>query len=223
MWEAIGDSLPLAIGLALSPFAIVTGIVLLLGQQGRAKAASFCLGWLVAIAVIATIALLIVEAADDAYDDATGRGVDILQLAIAALFFGLAVVSWMKRPRGDEPSESGLLKKLDGLSALGALGIGLAQGFLVIKNLPLALGAGARFGEAGLTGASAITAVVIFAAVASLGVLVPLTIATVTGERLVPALRETRVWIEANMTAITIVILLILGGYMLGQGLGVLD
>lgn len=223
MWEAIGDTLPLAIGLALSPFAIVTGIVLLLGQRGRVKAALFGLGWMVAILVIATVALLIVEAAEDASEEAAELGVDVAQLVIAALFFVLAVIAWMKRPRVDAPSESNLLKRLDGLNVLGALGIGLAQGFLVIKNLPLALGAGARFGQAGLTGAAAITALLIFAVVASLGVLVPLTIATVTGERLVPGLRGTRDWIEANMTAITIVVLLVLGGYFLGQGLGVLD
>ena len=41
------------------------------------------------------------------------------------------------------------------------VGVGLMQGFLVIKNLPLAVGAGARFGEAGLIGANAITALVI--------------------------------------------------------------
>lgn len=223
MWEAVGDTLPLAIGLALSPFAIVTGIVLLLGERGPLKAGFFCLGWLVAILVIATVAMVVVEAAEDANDQAAEVGVDIVQLVFAALFLLLAVIAWQKRPRGDSPTESKLLKRLDGLTVLGALGIGLAQGFLVIKNLPLALGAGARFGEAGLTGAAAATALVVFAIIASLGVLVPLGIATLTGQRLAPTLRTTREWIEANMTAITIAILLILGGYFLGQGLGVLD
>ncbi|MFF2020512.1 hypothetical protein ACFVW2_01680 [Streptomyces sp. NPDC058171] len=41
MWTAIGDALPLATGLTLSPLAVITGIVLLLGDRGRAKTALF--------------------------------------------------------------------------------------------------------------------------------------------------------------------------------------
>ncbi len=223
MWEAIGDALPLAIGLALSPFAIVTGIVLLLGARGRVKTALFGVGWFVAILVIATIALWVVEAADAVDEEHTSVGVDIGQLLFAALFLGLAVLTWAKRPTGEEPPKSRLLDRLDGLSVIGALGLGLAQGFVVVKNIPLALGAGARFGEAGLTGANAVTALVVFALVASLGVLVPLAVALVGGQRLTPALTELRDWIEANMTAITLIVLLLLGGLFLGQGLGVLD
>lgn len=75
MWTSIGDTLPLAIGLALSPFAIVTGIVLLLGTHGRAKTAMFGLGWFAAILTIAAIAFWVVEAAEEASSEyATGRG-----------------------------------------------------------------------------------------------------------------------------------------------------
>lgn len=132
-------------------------------------------------------------------------------------------MSWLKRPRGDEPPKSKLLERLDGLSVLGALGIGLAQGFVVIKNLPLALGAGARLGEADLTRASAIVALVLFALVASLGVIIPLAVAVVGGSRIGPGLQATRTWIESNMAPITIVVLLVLGAYFLGQGLAILD
>lgn len=224
MWHAIGDTIPLAIGLALSPFAIVTGIVLLLGQKGRLKTMFFALGWLVAILVIAAIALVVVDVADAAYtDDEVTSGVNVVQLIFAVLFLALALVSWLRRPRDNAPPKSKLLDRLDGLSILGALGIGLAQGFVVIKNLPLALGAGARFGEAGLAGPAAVTALIVFAVVASLGVLIPLAVAVFTGSRLAPALQRTREWIEANMTSITVVVLLILGGYFLGQGIGLLD
>ncbi|MFT4088885.1 MAG: GAP family protein, partial [Gordonia sp. (in: high G+C Gram-positive bacteria)] len=182
MWTSIGDTLPLAIGLALSPFAIVTGIVLLLGTHGRAKTAMFGLGWFAAILTIAAIAFWVVEAAEDASSEYAAGGVDIVQLVFAALFFVLAGLSWVKRPKrrestgGDapedaEPAKPKLLGRLDGLSVLGALGVGLAQGFLVIKNIPLALGAGATFGEAGLHSSEAVVALVVFAAVASLGVI----------------------------------------------------
>lgn len=235
MWTAIGDTLPLAIGLALSPFAIVTGIVLLLGSLGRVKTAMFGLGWFAAILTIAAIAFWVVEAAEEVSDDYASGGVDLVQLGFAALFLVLAGVSWTKRPKGgdaardgaatadSEPAKSKLLDRLDGLSVLGALGVGLAQGFVVIKNIPLALGAGARFGEAGLHGSEAIAALILFAFIASLGVVVPLVVALIGGPRLEVRLRSLRTWLEANMSSITIVVLLVLGGYFLGQGLGILD
>ncbi|MHA6626270.1 GAP family protein [Pseudonocardia sichuanensis] len=223
MWTAIGDTLPLATGLALSPLAVITGIILLLGDRGRIKTAAFGLGWLVAVLVIATVALWLVDAAEDIAAEETATGVDIVQLLFAVLFLGLAALSWRKRPRGGGPApDNKLLRRLDGISVLGALVMGLAQGFVVIKNIPLAAGAGARLGEAGLTGTEATVALVVFALVSSAGVLVPLAVALVGGHRLTPALTATRDWLEANTSPITITVLAVLGSYFLGQGLGVL-
>jgi hypothetical protein len=232
MWTAIGDTFPLAIGLALSPFAIVTGIVLLLGTRGRAKTAMFGLGWFAAILTIAAVALWVVGAAEEASEEYTASGVDIVQLLFAVLFFALAGLSVAKRPKsahaagasaGADPSKSKLLDRLDDLSVPGALGVGLAQGFIVIKNIPLALGAGARYGEAGLHGIDAVVALVVFASMASLGVFIPLLIALVGGSGLDTTLGSLRTWLEANMSSITIVILLVIGGHFLGQSLGLLD
>lgn len=146
----------------------------------------------------------------------------------------LAGLSWVKCPKerestgGDapddaEPAKPKLLGRLDGLSVLGALGVGLAQGFVVIKNIPLALGAGATFGEAGLHSSEAVVALVVFALVASLGVIVPLVFALIGGAGLDTRLRTMRGWLEANMSTITIIVLLVLASYFLGQGIGILD
>ncbi|PZF86256.1 GAP family protein [Jiangella anatolica] len=224
MWTAIGETLPLAAGLALSPVAVITGIVLLLGRSGRAKTAVFGLGWLLAVLAIAAAALWLVEAAADDAAEQTADGVDLVQLLFAALFLILAVLAWRKRAQQDEPArKNGLVRRLDTIGVGGAFGLGLAQGFLVIKNLPLALGAGARLGEAALTGADAVVGLVVFAVVSTAGVLVPLAVALVGGPRLDPSLARARDWLEANMSPITICVLGILGGYFLGQGLGILD
>jgi hypothetical protein len=234
MWAAIGESLPFALGLALSPFVIVTGLMLLLGKNGRVKSALLGLGWFVAISVLTTIGFLIVDATKEVSGEYTETGVHVVQLVFAVLFFALAALTWRKRSREDDAAEDApatpesaskkpsLTSRLDGLSPLGALGVGAAQGFLVIKNIPLSLSAGAVFGEAGLAGAQAIVAVAVFAVVGTLGVIVPLAVALVGGERLTPALVSARGWFESNMSAITITVLLLLGALFLGQGLGIL-
>ena len=224
MWSAIGDALPLATGLALSPLAVITGIVLLLGERARLKTAAFALGWFVAILLIAAVAFWLVEAAEDVAAEGTADGVDVVQLLFAALFGALAVLTWRKRPRQDAPpTENKLLGRIAGVGVLGSLGLGLAQGLVVIKNIPLALGAGARLGEAGLVGSEAVVALVVFAVVSSAGILVPLAVAVVGGSRLDAPLAAARTWLEANMSPITITVLAVIGAYFLGQGLGILD
>lgn len=223
MWRAVGEALPLATGLALSPLAVITGIILLLGDRGRVKAALFALGWLGAIFLIAATAFWVVDVAEDVDAEGTATGVDIVQLLLALLFFGLAVLSWRKRPREGGPApHNKLLRRLDGIGVAGALLVGLAQGFVVIKNIPLAAGAGAHLGEAELTGGEAAVALLVFALVSTAGVLVPLAVALVGGRTLTPALTAAREWLEANTSSITITVLAVIGSYFLGQGIGLL-
>ncbi|MFE6977075.1 GAP family protein [Streptomyces sp. NPDC057682] len=224
MWTALGDALPLATGLALSPLAVITGVVLLLGDRGRTKTAMFGLGWFVAIYAVAALALWVVEAAEDTAAQETADGVDIVQLAFAVLFLALAYLIWRKRPSSGEPvPQSRLLARLNNIGIPGSFVLGLAQGVVLIQALPLSLGAGARLGEAGLEGTDAVVSLLIFSLVATAGVLVPLAVALVAGERLTTPLRNTRQWLEENMAAVTITILVILSGYFMGQGFGVLD
>ncbi|MFD4182010.1 GAP family protein [Rhodococcus sp. NPDC058514] len=219
-----------AMGLALSPFAVTTGIVLLLGDRGRVKTSLFGLGWFLALLVITAIAMAVVDVVDDDHPEQTADGVNIVQLLFALLFFGLAIVAWVKRPSAEssnppaaerEGKKPGILDRLDDVGIAGCFGLGLAQGVLVVKNIPLAVSAGAVLGAAALDSTQSAGAVVAFALLASAGVIVPLAVAIVAGHRMDGALASARAWIEQNMTAITLVVLLVLGAYFLGQGLAI--
>lgn len=223
MWSAIGDTLPLAVGLALSPVALATAVMLLLGSRGRVKTALFGVGWFVVLLVITAIAAAIVDVADDDAPEATKDGVDIVLLVIAVLFAVLALVAWKKRPKEGDEEKPSILDRLDGLSVWGALAMGFAQGVIVIKNIPLAAAAGARLGEADLDTAALIVGLVVFALVAASGVIIPLVLAVLGGERAAPILARFRDWLSYNMTTISIVVLFVLSAYFFGQGIGILD
>jgi hypothetical protein len=149
----------------------------------------------------------------------------VVQLVLGVLFLAMAVVSWLKRPTPDEPVKpvkpNKLLARLAGISPIGALGLGLAQGVGVIKNTPLAIGAGARLGEGHVYGVGAIVVLLVFALVSTSGILAPLLVALVGGERVSVRLTHARVWLEANLSPITITVLLVLGAYFVGQGLDI--
>jgi hypothetical protein len=55
MGEAIGHSLPLAIGVALSPVPIIAVVVLLTSSRARSLGPVFVLGWLLGLGPVSRI------------------------------------------------------------------------------------------------------------------------------------------------------------------------
>ena len=49
MGQAIGGSLPLAIGVALSPVAIIAVVLMLTTEKARVNGPAFVLGWLIGL------------------------------------------------------------------------------------------------------------------------------------------------------------------------------
>jgi hypothetical protein len=60
MGEAIGQSLPLAIGVALSPVPIIAVVVLLTSFRARSLGPVFVLGWWLGLVVVGAIVLVVV-------------------------------------------------------------------------------------------------------------------------------------------------------------------
>lgn len=198
-------------------------------------------GWYASVFVVAFVASLVTGTAKDTDASAASGGIDIVHIVFGLLFFGLAYVTWIKRPRvGAErsvaageradietivldeeiPQKKNLLQRLDGLGVVACLGVGFLQGALILKNPPLAISAGMQIGAAGLPLAEVAAMIAAFALAASLGALLPLVIALIGGQKADKSLREAREWIEANMTAITLVVLVVVGAIFLGEGLG---
>lgn len=222
-WVALGDVVPLAMAIGLSPFAIVTVVVLLLADGGRPKAALFTLGWMLTVTAITLVAVLVVDGAEDSDPVATENSIDVLQIVVGVAFWGLAWKSWRARPEPGEVSrEAKMLDKMGRISRVGALGFGLLQGVVVIKNIPLALAAGARLGEADLGGGQAAIAVIIFGVLASAGMIVLVVAAAVAGQRLDEPIASLKQWLEDNMATIGIVVMLLIGAVLVGSGLAVL-
>ena len=55
MGQVIGDILPLAIGVAISPIPIIAAILMLLSPKAKGTSVGFLLGWVVGIVVAVTL------------------------------------------------------------------------------------------------------------------------------------------------------------------------
>ena len=94
MGATIGELLPLAVGVAISPLPIIAVILMLFSEHGaRAKSVAFLLLWIVGIA----LGLALLVAIGSAGDLATGGAdpgsdtVGWIKVALGVLVLGLAV------------------------------------------------------------------------------------------------------------------------------------
>jgi hypothetical protein len=59
MGAAIGQILPLAVGVALSPVPIIAVALMLMSQRARLNGPLFVIGWLIGLAVIGVVVLAV--------------------------------------------------------------------------------------------------------------------------------------------------------------------
>jgi hypothetical protein len=221
-WTALGGVLSQALAIAISPIGIAVVVLLLLSAQPLLKGGLFAAGWVTSIFVVTIISYSLAEVVDADTEPEVSNGINILQLAIGLLFIGLAVKAFRSRPAPGEPAkEPALLAKVATMSPMGAFGIAAAIALVNVKTPPLAVSAGAQIGEVPLSTAAGITAVVIFALVASITIVGPLLAVLILGEKSKEPLLDFKVWLIENLTTIVVIVFAILGVNMLGKGLAI--
>jgi threonine/homoserine/homoserine lactone efflux protein len=220
MGKAIGDILPLSIGVAISPVPIIA-IVLMLGTpRARATGPAFALGWIAGLTAAGTIMLVI--ASGNATTD-TGKPetwVSLLKLVLGALFLLLAVKQWRSRPAaGEEAVMPKWMRAIDTFTAGKALIGGVVLSGLNPKNLALTIAAAAAIAQTGITTGQEAGAMAIFVALGSLTILAPLVIYFALGRRAAPILEGLKTWMAAHNAAIMAVLLLVLGFKLIGDAI----
>ncbi|WP_217921755.1 GAP family protein [Miltoncostaea oceani] len=220
MGVAIGQSLPFAVGLALSPFPLVAMVLILGAPGGRATGAVFALASVVGVAAVGVVVLLL--AGDEA---ATGSGrpatwVSVLRLAIGLGLVALAASKWRGRPApGDTPALPGWMGRIDGLRPGGAAGMGLLLSALNPKNLALAVAGSAAIAQAELPAGSAAVALALFVVVATLGVTAPLAMSVVLGHRGDRVLAAVKDGMVRHNDVILAVLALVIGATLIGDAI----
>jgi hypothetical protein len=68
MAEAIGQVLPFAIGVAISPLPIIAVILVLFSERARTNALAFVTGWIVGVTAVVVVAYFIADGSDASTD-----------------------------------------------------------------------------------------------------------------------------------------------------------
>ena len=92
MGQVIGDLLPLAVGVAISPIPIIAVILMLLAPKAGGTSAGFLVGWVVGIVVATTLFLLLAGTLDLGSSGEPSAAASWVKLVLGALLLLLAAI-----------------------------------------------------------------------------------------------------------------------------------
>ncbi len=221
MAAVIGETLGLAVGVAVSPLPVAAVILMLFSSRARANSLSFAVGWVVGIGGVVTVVQLVPGLDTGAGEPSATTG--WIKLVLGVLLLRAGARGWRTRPGGDEPAEMpGWMSRVEQMRPGASLGLGLLLSALNPKNLLLSLAAGATIASAGLAASATAGTLAVFTLVAASTVLLPTLGYLVAGKRLDPTLADAKEWLVANNAAVMAVLLLVFGVSLVGDGIAIL-
>jgi hypothetical protein len=223
MGQAIGGSLPLAIGIAISPVPIIAVVLMLTTPRARVNGPAFVLGWLLGLGVIGAIVLAIADPAKASSSGAPATWVSWLKIALGILLLLVAVRQFRGRPHGEEQAAmSKWMGAIDNFKPPAAVGTGALLAGANPKNLLLAVGGAATIAQTGIAAAQQAIAYVIFAVIATIGVGAPVGIYFAMGNRSQDILGRLKDWMGQHNAVIMSVLCLIIGAKLIGDAISAL-
>lgn len=210
------DTLPLALGIAASPFPVVPAVLLLFTPRARATSWSFLAGWFLGVGVVAAVATLLAEWVQ-LLASGEARWPAYVRIVLGALLVAYGVKQWLGRRAVSEPPA--WMRSLDSATPGTAVRLALLLSAANPKVLLMAAAAGVAIGTGPSTGWAEVLEVVVFTAVASVTVALPVVTYAVGGERVLGPLGRAKEWLERNAAAVMAVVLVVLGVLLLQKGL----
>jgi len=221
MGNAIGDIIPLALGVALSPIPIIAVILMLFSKNARSTSLGFLIGWFLGVAVVATVVVFIADPAKQVTGGEESPLSAIVHILLGLLLLFAAYRNWKKRPKpGEEVAMPKWMSSIDTMNAGKALGLGALLSGVNPKNFALILAAGVAIVAAGLSSTQMIVLLVIFVLIACISVAAPVMVYLVMGEKAAPMLNSWKAWLTHNNATVMMLLLLVFGVVTLSKGLG---
>jgi threonine/homoserine/homoserine lactone efflux protein len=224
MADVLGEILAFAIGIAISPIAIIAVILMLFSGRARVNGPMFLLGWAAGITTLTVVVLLLSNAGDVSSDSGASNGVSWLKLVLGIVLIALAVREWRSLPPdGEHAAMPRWMTTVDRFTPTRALAVGVALSALNPKNFVLVIGGATTISQGDLSAGKQVLAVAIFVVLSSLSVAAPVVAYFVGGQRAQRLLQRWEDSLARNNTAVMSVVLLIMGVVLIGKGFGIFD
>jgi hypothetical protein len=223
MGQAVGEILPLAIGVAISIVPIIAIILMLITPKAKGNGVAFLVGWLLGLVVVGTVVLVIANSAGVSDQSGPSTTVGWIDLVLGLLFLLLAVKQWESRPApGDAAPMPKWMQLIDTFTPAKSLGLAALLSGVNPKNLVLSISAASTIAQTGLSGSQQAVVLGVFILIGSIGIIAPLVVYLAMGQRAAAILDGWKAFLASNDAAIMCVLFLVFGCVLAGKGIKIL-
>lgn len=222
MIQVLGEVLPLAVAVLISPLPIAAEIILLFTSQPKANASAYVGGFVVGVGVVLGLLTVLVGTQDLGGSSGPATWVSWLKIVLGTLLVVGGIRRLRNRPAPGDTEAPKWMQGIESFTPGRSLAVGFAIGALNPKNLAVGLAAAVAVAGSGLAGGTQVGVVVVYAVFASLGVLAPLVVTIALGPRSEEILTGWRTWLMDNNTAVMAVMLVVIGAVVIGKGVAAL-
>ena len=190
----LGQLVPLALVVALSPLTIIPAVVLVLqSERPRPTGLAFLSGWLLGLAATTAVFVQLPRLLDG-LSRPTPTWAAWVRIAAGIALLALGGWRWATRHR--VTAQPAWLNRLGRMSPVGAVAVGVGLILVNPKVLVMNAASGLVIGTAGLGMAGAWLAVAYYTVIAGSTVLVPILAYAIAGARVDPQLERLKQWME---------------------------
>jgi threonine/homoserine/homoserine lactone efflux protein len=211
------SSLPLAIAIALSPFAIIPAVLIVLAPGARRTGPAFLGGWAAGVALLTGVSSIVGFFGPS---DQTPTWAAWARVVVGLFLVVRGVMKWTKRRQPSDPP--GWMQGFESATPARALGLGFTLASLNPKVALLALAGGATVGATADTLTQEVVGVLLFTTVASLTVAAPTVAVLTMGARATAPLHKVKTWLDAESTSVMAVVLVVIGAVVAAGGFAAL-
>jgi hypothetical protein len=217
-WAAVlGQLIPLALVVAMSPLTIIPAIVLVLqSDRARPTGLAFMSGWLLGLAATTAVFVQLPRLLDGLNRPAPTWAAWVrIGVGVALVVFG--VWRWMTRHRVTK--QPAWLNRLGRMTPFGAGAVGLGLILINPKVLVMNAAAGLVIGAAGLGVPGTWVPVAYYTVIAGSSVLVPILAYAIAGDRVDHQLEQLKHWMERQHAVLMAGFLAVVGLLLVYTGI----
>lgn len=223
MGQAIGSTIALAVGVALSPLPIIAVVLMLTSARARVNGPVFVLGWVIGLGIVGAIVLAVAGSASAGKEGTPATWVGWLKVVLGILLLRAGVKQFRGRPKeGESPAMPKWLAAVERISPVRALGLATALAAVNPKNLLLSIAAATSIAQTSIPGGEQVVAYAVFAVIATVGVAAPVVIYFALGDRAPAVLGGLKDWMTRNNAVVMAVLCVLIGVKLIGDAIGVL-
>lgn len=208
----------MALAAALSTVPITLLLVILLSARRKAAAPPFVLGCVVGTFAVVVVAALAAQFLPDPQPRQADRWSAIMELLLGVVLVALGIRGWLGRSSGEDRHLPGwAVSAIDSIGGLRAFGLGMIIEFRP-KSLLLACVASLQI-HAAPRGVSSLALLLVYVAIATSTMTVPLLLTLISPDRMEPRLTRVSDRLSRDGALVSAVVIVMIGVVVIGSGL----